>query len=158
MSVYYNGDEKNNGFLTRASICEELSCPSRSAWVFYGDSRFLPHPRTVCAHEGTWCVSTLSLSEWVGCVWVVLRWRVFHLGWVPVVPWAARTGSGHLWPWAGELGVWKTMILLVFIHLPWMYAELTFISVFNIKSVLGLCLEICWLEKCDGNQTLISVN
>lgn len=57
-----------------------------------------------------------------------------------LVPSVAWRGCGHQRLSTGVSG-WERMILLGFIHLSEMYVEVTFISVYNIRRDLGLCLE-----------------
>ena len=77
--------------------------------------------------------------------------RVFCPGWAPV--W---TRSGHPQPWTGISRLENNSYLFLLITL-----KCTFISVLNIRCVLGLYLEIGWVlwpEICCRNVTLVYIN
>lgn len=117
-----------------------------SSRVFSRCSSFLPHPKDVRIR---WTgVSSLSQSEWVRCgcecpLWWqrVLAKVAYHLA-----PWAASRGSGYTWSWT-KISRLEKNYFTCFTNLFKMYIELTFILMFNIRSILG-SLEVQWYF-CD---------
>lgn len=91
----------------RLSVC---------VYVFSGNSGFFPHPRDVLMR---WA-GVFRAPAWVsvagGVSGSVMGRCPIHSGFLSCT-WAARSGSGHPWPWT-EIRGWKIRILLVFVDLP----------------------------------------
>lgn len=81
----------------------------------------------------------------------VLSWVGAHL-----VLQAAGRSFNHPWPWIGIRDLENNYLLIITISL--MYIQVKFISVFTIRSILDLYLEVLWPEICHRNITLVYIN
>lgn len=98
---------------SQATICKELAHPPWVCMCFLWGHRFPLTSRTQ-AHEETQPVCTVPV--WVSGTGWPCDEKESHPGWVPTVPWAARTGSGDRDPEL-ELGRVENNDL-VFLYLP----------------------------------------
>lgn len=148
-----NTDEggKKKWFLGRATVSVELAFSPHVCWVLSSDTPISSLRRWVgmsnwFKSENVWvCVSVSCDGRWVSCPG---EWESC------LAPWAAGKGSRHLQPQTRRSKL-ENNNLICFSSLSWMYVLLTFISVFNIRSVWGLYLEV---QCCFMIRTLVYIN
>lgn len=112
-SFHYNVDDKKKKIIDPVwghYPCEVYTFSSCLRGFFPGTSVFSHIPK-MCMWDELACLHHPRLGE-CGCVWVVLSWNgvLSRVGF-----WAARMGSGHLWPWTG-ISKLKNKDLFVFIN------------------------------------------
>lgn len=106
--ICYNVDEKKSSSVPRGArrVGGRRHYPCGACMFSLSLCGFPPgvpvssHIPKMCRVGELVCVNWPSLSVW--CVWVTLRRKgVLSRVGLCLVPWGARRGSGHLWPWPG---------------------------------------------------------